>query len=344
VREPPGAAPEEVFRSLQVALGLRSRIREGGERLLHKREVVLRRGIERARVVLRCARNCPLQIRLRLGVASVLRKSHAHRKVGLGIVWVDFKRALVIWLRVDQSVMELIEAKSDLVGELGARVFLRLFRILHLRRQLHVSLRRNGRVGEEHLAGRIGDGGCELLVLRGGIDLHGLAPRRIRIDGDVALGEDAGRGTRPRVPAVARDARPYRNPHRAALQHARGVEADEQLVVCETVHVHSSVDRHVLDAADSLHREPELLDLARLVRRDPRVVRLVVRPAADHQLEIRSVVVREHLVPHVRLGEVAPEEELLADSDVAVRDVRSATLLFVVVSRHERVVGIKAEY
>ena len=244
MRKPPGAAPEEVFRSLQVA-----------EISLHKREVVLRLGVERARVVLRCARNCPLQIRLRLGVATVLRKPHAHCKIGLRIVGVYFKCTFIVRHRIENSVLKLVEAQSHLVGKFGGRIFLRWLRILHLRRQLHVSLRRNGRVGEEHLAGRIGD--CGRVALIGDALLGGnrLAPRRVRIDGYALLFKD-------RL-AVLEES------DSATLQYARRVEADEHLVIRETVNVHSSVDRHVLDAADALHREPKLLDFARLVWRYP---------------------------------------------------------------------------
>ena len=121
------------------------------------------------------------------------------------------------------------------------------------------------------------------------------------------------------------------------------MEADEHLVFGNAINVYGAVDCHVLDAADSLHREPELLDLARLVGRDPRIVWLVVTPAANHQLKVRAVVVGENCVPHMRLREVAPEEELLSDRYVSVRDVRRAALFLVVVSSHERIVGVHAE-
>ena len=45
----------------------------------------------------------------------------------------------------------------------------------------------------------------------------------------------------------------------------------------------------------------------------------------------------------MRLGEVAPEEKLLADRYVTVRDMRRAALFLVVVARHERVVWVHAE-
>ena len=72
MREPPRATPEEVFRALQVA-----------KLSLHEREVVFRRGVKGARVVLRRTGNGLFEIRLRLGVASVLREPHAHREIGL---------------------------------------------------------------------------------------------------------------------------------------------------------------------------------------------------------------------------------------------------------------------
>ena len=121
------------------------------------------------------------------------------------------------------------------------------------------------------------------------------------------------------------------------------MEAHEQLVLRLALHVHRAVERGVLHAADALHGIPELRHAPRLVRGDPGVVGLVVAPAADHQLEVRAVVVGEHGVPHVRLGEVAPEEELLAHGDVAVRDVRRAALLLVVVAGEPGVVGVHRE-
>ena len=141
VREPPGAAPEEVFGALQVA-----------HLALDKREIVLRRGVERAGVVLRGARDRLFEIGLRRGVAAVLGEADAHREIGLGIVGVNLERPLVVWLGIDEPVLELVEAKTDFVGEFRTRVFLRRFRILHLRRQLHFALRRNRRIGEEYLA------------------------------------------------------------------------------------------------------------------------------------------------------------------------------------------------
>ena len=121
------------------------------------------------------------------------------------------------------------------------------------------------------------------------------------------------------------------------------MEPDKQLIALQPVDVNRAVDGHVLNAADAFHREPELLDLARLVGRNPRIVRLIVAPAADHQLKIRSVIVGEDFVPDVRLREVAPKKELLADGDVAVRDVGRSHLLSMIVSGEPGVVGIHRE-
>ena len=280
-------------------------------------------------MVLCCARNRLFKIRLRLGVATVLRKPHAHCKIGLRIVGVDFKCAFVVRHGIENSVLELVEAQSHLVGKFGGRVFLRWLRVLHFWRQFYITLRRNWSIREKHLARSICYRRRVALVSNPLLCGNRLAPRRVRIDGYTLLGKD-------RL-AILEES------DRAILQYARRVETDEHLVICETVNIYRTVDRHVLDAADPLHWKPELLDLARLVRRDPRVVRLVVRPAADHQFEVGSVVVRENLVPHVRLGEVAPEEEFLADRDVAVRDMRRSALLLVIVAGHERVVGIHSE-
>ena len=243
MRETPRTAPEEVFCALEVPLGLHSRFREGGESALDECEVILRRGVERACVVLRSARHGPFEIRLRLGIASVLREPHAHRKVRLRVAGVDLKRTLVVGLRVDEAVLELVEPEADLVCKFGGPVFFRRLRIRHLRRQLHVLWLDLGDrcVGEKHLAALICDRSGKLLVFRRRIDLYRLAPRRVRVDGDVLLFKDDGRGTRPCVPAVARDARPYRfavardarpyrHPHRAALQRPCRMETDKHFI------------------------------------------------------------------------------------------------------------------
>ena len=96
------------------------------------------------------------------------------------------------------------------------------------------------------------------------------------------------------------------------------MEADEEFIRTDAVHVHRAVHRHILDAADALDGEPILRHLARFIRRDPRIVGLIVGPAAHHQLQIRAVVVRQHLIPHMRFREVAPEEEFLTHRDMTV--------------------------
>ena len=189
MREPPCAAPEEVLGALEMPLGLHSRLRRGGKPLLHKRQVVFWGSVKGARVVLRGAGDSLLQIRLRSRIRTVLRKPHTHCDIRLRVVSVDFKRALVVWFGIDQSVVELVKAKTHLVGEFRARVFLRRLRVRHLGRKFHIlglDLR-GGRVRKEHLTGRIRDRGRELLIFRGGIDLDRLAPWRIRVDSDVLL-------------------------------------------------------------------------------------------------------------------------------------------------------------
>ena len=123
VREPPRAAPEEILRTLQVA-----------KMPLDKREIVFRRGIKGARVVLRGAGDRLFEIRFRVRIRAVLRKPYAHCDIRLGVAGIDFKRSSVVRLRVDETVVELVETQADFISEFGGDIFLRRLGIFHLRR------------------------------------------------------------------------------------------------------------------------------------------------------------------------------------------------------------------
>ena len=121
------------------------------------------------------------------------------------------------------------------------------------------------------------------------------------------------------------------------------MESHEQFLRSLAIDIHRAVYGDVLDTADTLDRKPVLLDLSRLVWRNPRIVRLVVAPAANHQFKIRTVAISQYSIPYVRFWKIAPEEELLADCNVAIRKVCRAALLLVVVTCHEGIVRIETE-
>ena len=110
-------------------------------------------------------------------------------------------------------------------------------------------------------------------------------------------------------------------------------------VVCCPLQVDRRLPRRLFHAAHVPQRIPRLLEHLRLARLNPRVVRLVVGIAADHQLEIRAVLVGEDAVPVRAFRPGSPLEELLARHGVVIGDVDEARLLTVVVPGQE-VVGV----
>ena len=328
----PGHAPIEILGLLELRGAFRGVDREQALLLEHEGEQILGLGVLRPRVVARHARRRRAEQLLGLRILAVLGKTRRKGHVRRGIAGVELEGLLVVRHGIDETVVELVKTKPGEIGLFGARIVLGLLWIRDLGRQRIVRILGDGRVGKEDLARGVRNCRGELLVPRVRGDLHGLAPRLIRIDGNPLLGEDRGRL------ALAQ------NLHRAVLQHARGVEANEKLILLrESVDVDRAVDGDVLDAADALHGEPELLHRARLVGVDPAVVGLIVAPAAHHQLKVGAVGVGEDGVPHVRLREVAPEEELLADGDVAIRDVGGAHVLLVVEAGDPSVLRIHRE-
>ena len=180
VGESPRTAPEQIFCTLKVA-----------ECAFNKSQIVLRCGVKRTGVVLRCAGYSLFEVGLRFGIGTVLRKAHTHCEIRLGIVGVDLKRTPVVRHRIEDSVVELVKTEPHMVGEFGGCVFFGLFRIFDFRRKLHILgfHFRHGSVDEEYLAGLVRDCRRKLLILCIGIDLDRLAPGGIGIYLDVLLGE-----------------------------------------------------------------------------------------------------------------------------------------------------------
>ena len=109
------------------------------------------------------------------------------------------------------------------------------------------------------------------------------------------------------------------------------------------VQVHGCVKVGLLHAADFAERVPVHRKRPRFVGLKPTVVGLVVGIRSHHDLQVRAIVVGEHVVPPLAGGAVAPGKKLLAGNDVVVRHAHRAGLFAVVVAGDEIVAVVPGE-
>ncbi len=104
-----------------------------------------------------------------------------------------------------------------------------------------------------------------------------------------------------------------------------GLHADRDLALlrCETK---CALQAGCLGRPDALQRIPELREVLGLSRSEKGEVRLIVRVDARHQLDVRTIVVRQAAVPCITELVVAPRPLLLARRNVVVRNVHHAGL------------------
>ena len=249
-----------------------------------------------------------LQAFLGLFIAGVAGIVDTEIDVDPGVERVAAEGFLVIREGIDAGIVELLEPLCGEQDFLDTAVLLGLEGPVRGMRPLQFVLD-DGGVTDQFAAAPVIERGEEIRILDGRINGNILEERRVRVDIEGPLQQDAVAGL---------------DEHLRAREGGGGIEADHHGAGVLAYHVHGAVEGDVLGAADLLDGIPVLLGDAYLIRADPAVVRLVVGEGADHQFEVGAVLFGKHLVPDALR---APEEEFLAGHDVVVGPVGGTGVL-----------------